>query len=157
MTVQVFLPGTLSPALVGCESLSFQFNLGQGIGRRRQCLPRDITSLINLKRVIYFITSIPKQTYRPMEQNREPRNKPRHLWSINLWQRRQEYKIIKLQSFFFFFHLFAISWAAPMAYGGSQARDRIGAVAASLRQSHNNEGFEPRLQPTPQLTATPDP
>ena len=25
-----------------------------------------------------------KQTYRPMQQNREPRNKPRHLWSINL-------------------------------------------------------------------------
>ena len=25
-----------------------------------------------------------KQTYRPMEQNRDPRNKPRHLWSINL-------------------------------------------------------------------------
>ena len=27
---------------------------------------------------------VPKQIYRPMEQNREPRNKPRHLWSINL-------------------------------------------------------------------------
>ena len=32
--------------------------------------------------------------------------------------------------------LFAISWAAPAAYGGSQARGLIGAVAASLRQSH---------------------
>lgn len=30
-----------------------------------------------------------------MEQNREPRNKPRHLQSINLQQRRQEYKIGK--------------------------------------------------------------
>ena len=27
---------------------------------------------------------VPKQTGRPMEQNREPKNKPRHLWSINL-------------------------------------------------------------------------
>ena len=44
-----------------------------------------------------------------------------------------------------------------MAYGGSQARGPIGAVAASLHQSHNNEGSEPRLQPTPQLMATPDP
>ena len=35
----------------------------------------------------------PKQTYRPVEQNIEPRNKPRHLWSINLQQRRQEYKM----------------------------------------------------------------
>ena len=51
----------------------------------------------------------------------------------------------------------AISWAAPAAYGGSQARGRIGAVATSLRQSHSNAGSEPRLQPTPQLTATPDP
>ena len=56
----------------------------------------------------------------------------------------------------FFFGLFAISWAAPAAYGGSQARGRIGAVATGLRQSHSNAGSEPRLQPTPQLTATPD-
>ena len=50
----------------------------------------------------------------------------------------------------------AISWAAPAAYGGSQARGLIGAVATGLRQSHSNAGSEPRLQPTPQLTATPD-
>ena len=55
---------------------------------------------------------------------------------------------------FFFFS--AISWAAPVAYGGSQARGLIGAVAAGLRQSHSNVGSEPRLRPTPQLTATPD-
>ena len=56
-----------------------------------------------------------------------------------------------------FFCLFAISWAAPAAYGGSQARYLIGAVASGLRQSHSNPGSEPRLQPTPQLTATLDP
>ena len=55
------------------------------------------------------------------------------------------------------FCLFAISWVAPMAYGGSQARGRIGAIAASLRQSHSNVGSEPCLRPTPQLTATLDP
>ena len=44
-----------------------------------------------------------------------------------------------------------------MAYGGSQARDPIGAMAATLRHSHSNAGFEPRLQPTPQLRETPDP
>jgi len=59
--------------------------------------------------------------------------------------------------FFFFFCLFAISWAAPTAYGGSQARGQIGAVATNLRQSHSNAGSEPRLRPTPQLMATPDP
>ena len=47
--------------------------------------------------------------------------------------------------------------AAPMVYGGSQARGRIGAVAAGLRHSHSNLGSEPLLRPTPQLTATPDP
>ena len=56
-----------------------------------------------------------------------------------------------------FFFFFAISWAAPTAYGGSQARGGIGAVAAGLRQSHSNTGSEPRLQPTSQLTVTPDP
>ena len=58
---------------------------------------------------------------------------------------------------FIYFCLFAFSRAASAAYGGSQARGRIGAVASSLRQSHSNLGSEPRLQPTPQLTATPDP
>ena len=57
---------------------------------------------------------------------------------------------------FIYFCLFAISWAAPVAYGGSQARDLIGAAAAGLHQGHSNAGSEPRLQPTPQLTATLD-
>ena len=54
----------------------------------------------------------------------------------------------------FYFSLFR---AAPVAYGGSQARDRIGAAAAGLCHSHSNVGSETHLQPTPQLTATPDP
>ena len=33
----------------------------------------------------------------------------------------------------------------PAAYGGSQARGRIGAVATNLRQSHSIVGSEPRL------------
>ena len=56
-----------------------------------------------------------------------------------------------------FFGLFALPRATPVAYGGSQARGLIGAVAAGLHQSHSNVGSEPHLQPTPQLTATPDP
>ena len=30
------------------------------------------------------------QKYRPMEQDRKPRNKPMHLWVPYFWQRRQE-------------------------------------------------------------------
>ena len=36
-----------------------------------------------------------KQKYRLMEQDRNPRNKSMHLWSINLWQSRQEYTMEK--------------------------------------------------------------
>ena len=45
----------------------------------------------------------------------------------------------------FFFSFLLFLWAASAAYGGSQARGLIGAVAASLRQSHSNAGSEPRL------------
>ena len=57
---------------------------------------------------------------------------------------------------FFFFLSFFFSRAAVAAYGGSQARGLIGAIATGLRQSHSNAGSKPLLQPTPQLTATPD-
>ena len=59
--------------------------------------------------------------------------------------------------FFFFFCLFSFSRGAPAAYGGSQAGGRTGGVAAGLRHSHSFTGSKPRLRPTPQLTATPDP
>ena len=56
-----------------------------------------------------------------------------------------------LLPFFVFFR------ATPVAYGGSQARGLIRAIAPSLRQSHSNARSKLRVQPTPQLTATPDP
>ena len=59
--------------------------------------------------------------------------------------------------YYYFFVCLPFSWAASAAYGGSQARGRIGAVATSLGQSHSHMGSEPRLQPTPQFMATPDP
>ena len=47
--------------------------------------------------------------------------------------------------------------AGAAAYGGSQARGGIGAVAPSLCHSHRNAGSGPPLRPTPQLGATGDP
>ena len=41
-----------------------------------------------------------------------------------------------------------------MAYGSSQARGQIQAIAAGLHHSHSNDGSELRLQPTPQLMAS---
>ena len=58
-----------------------------------------------------------------------------------------------------FFCLFFLGGGggAPAAYGGSQARGRIGATTAGLHQSHGNTRSKPCLQPTPQLMAVPDP
>ena len=41
------------------------------------------------------------------------------------------------ETFFFFFLVFCLLRAAPVAYGDFQARVLIGAVAASLHQSHS--------------------
>ena len=63
-----------------------------------------------------------------------------------------------LSSYFFLSFFFLLFFrAAPVAYGGSQARGPIRATAASLCYSHSNTRSKPHLQPTPQITATPDP
>ena len=70
-----------------------------------------------------------------------------------------------MQNFFnfYFIYLFILLFrAALMAYGGPQARGKIGAAAADLCHSHSNAGSELQiyitaLQPTSQLTAAPDP
>ena len=51
------------------------------------------------------------------------------------------YKTVFLSFFWSFCHFLG----APAAYGGSQARGPIAAVAADLHQSHSNTGSEPRL------------
>ena len=62
-----------------------------------------------------------------------------------------------IMSFLLFFFLLLLFRATPVEYGGSKARGRIVAAAASLCHSHSNARYEPHLPPTPQLTATPDP
>ena len=52
--------------------------------------------------------------------------------------------------------LLLIFRATTAAYGCSQARGQIRAIAASLLHSHSNTGSESHLQPTPQLMASPD-
>ena len=53
-----------------------------------------------------------------------------------------EWHVKRLELYSFFFLLCR---AALVAYGSSQARGRIRAVATSLRQSRSNAGSEPRL------------
>ena len=57
-----------------------------------------------------------------------------------------------LEIFFFFFLM-----AAPTAYGGSQPRGQIRAIAARLPHTHSNARSKPRLRTKPQLMATLDP
>ena len=68
-----------------------------------------------------------------------------------------EYVTKETQGATFFLFFFLLFRAALVAYGGSQARGPIGAVAAGLHHSHGNAGSEPHLQPIPQLMAMPDP
>ena len=63
---------------------------------------------------------------------------------------------VQVSVFLFFVFVFLFR-ADLVAYGGSQARGPIGAVAAGLHQGHSKAGSEPHLQPTPQLMAMPDP
>ena len=58
-------------------------------------------------------------------------------------------------NFYFILFYFAFLRATPVVYGGSQSRGEIGGTAAGLHHSHTRS--EPRLRPTPQLTATWDP
>ena len=74
---------------------------------------------------------------------------------FNLCCGSSSHKITYIVDFFFFF--FFLFKGAPMAYGGSQARGRIGATNGGLRHSHSNLGSELRLQPTPQFTEMPFP
>ena len=65
--------------------------------------------------------------------------------------------LILLRHIFYFLIFFVFSRAAPAAYGGSQARDLIRAVATGLHHSHSNAKSEPHLRPIPQLMAMLDP
>ena len=55
-----------------------------------------------------------------------------------------------------YYRVFLALQTAPMAYGGAQARGRIGAATADLHHSHSKAESKPCLRPTPQFTATPD-
>ena len=57
----------------------------------------------------------------------------------------------------YFIFIFLLFRATPVSHGSSQARGLIRAVAASLHHRHSNARSKPHLQPTPQLTETPDP
>ena len=78
-------------------------------------------------------------------------------WPGNFHMPQVQPKKKKRTTPLFFFFSFCLFRDSPKAYGVSQARGLIGAVATSLHHSHSNAGSQPRLQPIPQLMAMPDP
>ena len=86
-----------------------------------------------------------------------------YIWILkNKWARlfKSSRRIIVtsiLLLFFFYFLSSCLFRATPVAFGGSRTRGRIGATAASLRQSHSNGGSKLCLRPTPSLTVMPAP
>jgi len=84
----------------------------------------------------------------------------KYIYTTTMNRQKKKYKASGLTLNFFIVFVLCVcvfSRAAYVAYGGSQAKGLIRAVATGLHQGHNNSGSEPRLRPTPQLTATPDP
>ena len=73
---------------------------------------------------------------------------------LNKTVEENERKINSTTFFFVFFCLFSGRSRGIWRFPG---QGQIGAVATCLRQSHSNAGSNLCLQPTPQLTATPDP
>ena len=65
------------------KTQNYQRNSEEQKPSRRHNSPR-LQEILKSHRKQDSVVLVPKQTYRPMVQNREPRNKPRHLWSINL-------------------------------------------------------------------------
>ena len=61
-----------------------------------------------------------------------------------------------INKYLFLEFFFCLSKAAPLAYGGSQARGQIRAEATSLHHSHSNARSELYPQPTLQFMAMPD-
>ena len=61
-----------------------------------------------------------------------------------------------IDSFGFFFFFFFLG-PYPWAYGGSQARGPVRAVATDLHHSHSKVGSELHVPPTPQLMAMQNP
>ena len=73
-------------------------------------------------------------------------------WCLSYTGNKQFFKI----NDFFFFFVFLL-FLGPLPRGIWRFPGQGSNQSCSLCQSHSNAGSEPCLQPTPQLTATPDP
>ena len=68
-----------------------------------------------------------------------------------------DHLLLALLIWFVYLFIYVFFRAAPVVYGGSQARDRVRVIAAGLHHSHSNIRSKRHLPPTPRLTAMLDP
>ena len=71
-----------------------------------------------------------------------------------LWPCHSQYAMQSITGSLRIKNVFFLFTAAPVAYGISQAMDRIKAAGAGLHHSHSNTASEPHLWPIPQLDST---
>ena len=125
---------------------------GSQMGRREQTLGPQAPSLRN---PLAGALSNDSQSQTGWLPPRPPAGHlPLSVSPLDLARPQLSVPLLLLLLLFFFPLLFM---ASPTAYGSFQARNQIGGTAASLCHSHSHAGSEPRLRPTPQLTAMPDP
>ena len=79
------------------KTLNSQSSLGQKEWNWRN-QPAWLQSLLQSHSHQDSMVLAQRQKYRSMEQNRKPRDKSMHLWTLYLWQRRKKYSVEKRQS-----------------------------------------------------------
>ena len=113
---------------------------------------KDTLINIKMKKTSKWIKSlyVRPRNIKLLEENIEGRFVTLVLTMDKAWTNKEN------QSTQYFIFFLSFSRTTPMAYGGSQARGLIKAVAAGLLLSPRNAGSEPCLWPTPQLMAISD-
>ena len=81
-------------------------------------------------------------------QKRKKKDKADGVTISHVWVKRKRafpMLFLFLQTYFYLFINLGLFRAVPPAYGGSQDRGLIGAVATGLRHSHSNAKSKPHL------------
>ena len=128
-------------------------------GDRKSCLPRtqgfngiwDFQFLVTLPHTISVMTLYSCQIQNTVAFGFQVRW-IRILFRMSELDTGKQWRILFSEGALFLFLSFKFPTCGKWKFPG-----RIGATAAGLHHSHSNTGSEPHLQPTPQLTAVPDP
>ena len=148
-----WIPATLilinsRTAVIQPPSSAYAFSSSHSIAFRVNPLPETTGLFLHCaeKKTIFAKLPVPSQLAKTRIRLHFP-NQSNAFYNLKIYIRARGECIL------LFFCLFR---AASTAYGGSQARGGIRAIATGLHHSHSNARLEPHLPPTSQLTAMPD-